>query len=249
MCSVKRRWYVPKVMKAVATGWTLSEDLLQESRLRALGVRHGLSHRRLGPMRSADARDAMAGAAGVRSPLYLTQVHGARVLQAHEDFIGCEADGWVTDEPGVCIGVFAADCLPLLMWNDALTVVGAVHAGWRGLKAGVIASAVRAFGKLGVAPEAVNVAVGPHISGAVYEVGSEFRTLFTGESVFEQDGTLRFDQGIEALAQLHRAGVSSEKTTVSTDCTFTREEELLSYRRDGKRRNMMAFIECPKVAK
>ena len=86
-----------------------------------------------------------------------------------------EADGLVTAEPGVVLAVLTADCAPVLLADPAAGVVGAVHAGWRGLAAGVVEAGVAAMAELGADPAACTGLVGPAVGGCCYEVGPDVR--------------------------------------------------------------------------
>ena len=84
----------------------------------------------------------------------------------------------MTSTPHLAVGVLTADCVPLLMADAAAGVVAAVHAGWKGAKAGVIESAVEAMESLGAHASRIAAAIGPSISQAAYEVGPEFEAAF-----------------------------------------------------------------------
>lgn len=75
-------------------------------------------------------------------PVWLDQVHGTNVVDAHAAGDAPQADGAVTRVPGIVCAVLTADCLPVLLCDRAGTVVGAAHAGWRGLAAGVLGKSV-----------------------------------------------------------------------------------------------------------
>ncbi|MFH1723210.1 MAG: polyphenol oxidase family protein [Elusimicrobiota bacterium] len=156
------------------------------------------------------------------------------------------ADGIISVAPGPSVGVFVADCLPVLLWDDTGRAVGAVHAGWRGLAAGVLQAAVDSFDGIGVAPGSLRAAVGPHIGPCCYRVGPELRPLFRTGSFstgsFSESGGLRLDLGAEARSRLIEAGVSAGCVAVSEDCTACREEDFFSFRRDKIRRSMLALI-------
>lgn len=122
-------------------------------------------------------RRALVGLApDVDRLVLLTQVHGARVVVAEEatgprGTLG-EADGVVTTVPGLVLAVRTADCVPVLF--AAPGGVGAAHAGWRGLVAGVLQETVeRLCEATGCAPSEIQAAVGPHAGPAAYEVGDE----------------------------------------------------------------------------
>ncbi|MEO8331592.1 MAG: laccase domain-containing protein, partial [Gallionella sp.] len=108
-------------------------------------------------------------------PVWLEQVHGTVVANA--DMASClpQADACIArHRDAVCV-VMTADCLPVLLCDKQGSVVGAVHAGWKGLAAGVIEAAVRA---MDVAPQDLMVWFGPAISQDAFEVGAEVRAAF-----------------------------------------------------------------------
>jgi polyphenol oxidase len=112
----------------------------------------------------------------------ITQVHGNTVVVVKENGATPErprADALVSQHPGVALAVVAADCVPLLMADARTGAVGAVHAGWRGTAAGVVAAAVDAMRReFGTRPEDLVVAVGPAIGSCCYEVGTELVDAF-----------------------------------------------------------------------
>src|SRR5262245_55958434 len=123
---------------------------------------------------------AGAGRASLRGrvpsePAWLKQVHGTRVLYLDERNDSLEADGAYTRSPGVVCAVGAADCMPVLFTDEAGTAVGAAHAGWRGLSAGVIEATLLA---MKLPPEKVLVWLGPAIGPKMYEVGVDVRAAF-----------------------------------------------------------------------
>jgi len=96
------------------------------------------------------ANRALIGRVVPSAPAWLRQVHGTRVIDAARVTSGdCEADASVTNQRGVVCAIMTADCLPVLFSDTAGAVVGAAHAGWRGLAAGVLESTVYAMQKLG----------------------------------------------------------------------------------------------------
>ena len=136
-------------------------------------------HRRFGDRSHGDLRiDAdpaeLEGARQAVAPLpwtWLHQVHGAEVVVVTRpgEHAGAEADAAVTDVPGAVLAVNTADCVPVLLSDDAAGVVGAAHAGWRGAEAGVLQATVDAMVRLGADPSRIEAHVGPCISAAAYE--------------------------------------------------------------------------------
>jgi YfiH family protein len=110
----------------------------------------------------------------------LNQVHGNKVIEVNGGTSGQEADGLVTNVKGVAIGIFTADCGPLLFYDPLAEVIGACHAGWRGAKAGIIHNTLNAMENLGAKRSQIFVSLGPTIQQENYEVGPEFPDLIGG---------------------------------------------------------------------
>ncbi|MFA6029238.1 MAG: polyphenol oxidase family protein [Elusimicrobiota bacterium] len=251
------------------------EGLWLEPRLRARGVPHGLTLAALGDMKRPARRAEALAAAGRPGllPCTLLQRHGIRV---HEARVGgdyalasgaarLEGDGWVCAAPGLFTAIYVADCLPLFVWDDRdLSVVGVFHAGWRGLAAGMPRAAVGAFERLGVGPERLSAAVGPHAGACCYKVGPELREHFRPSSfraggknllpapaagpsaagTSRKENDLRLDLGAEAREQFSEAGVDASRVSVSEECTIC-GRGYHSFRRDKQDLRMMAFIAIP----
>jgi YfiH family protein len=174
------------------------------------------------------------------------QRHGATVTRARPRGIVTpgtvfdHCDGLWSDEPGRAMLLLTADCMPVaLVRSEAETpAVGILHAGWRGLLAGILGAGVRALGSRGLV-----AAIGPSIGPCCYEVGEEvarpYREAF-GEDV-AQDGTL--DLWTAAERALRAAGVRDiERSNICTSC---HGERFFSHRRDaGKtgRQGVIAYV-------
>ena len=133
-------------------------------------------------------RRRLLRAVGVAGPLHVVrQVHGAAVarVRAGDDpaaIARIEADALITDDPGVALGVFVADCIPALIVDPRTGAVAAAHAGWRGTVAGVLPAVVRALvDELGARPDDLRVVLGPAIGPCCFEVGAEVVAAFAGE--------------------------------------------------------------------
>lgn len=177
-------------------------------------------------------------------PLWLRQVHGARVADADALEAETHADAAVTRSGGRVLAVLTADCLPVLLCDDAGTVVGIAHAGWRGLAAGVIEAAVAA---MRVAPERLIAYLGPAIGANAYEVGPEVREALLASGAdaaqaFRAKGQDKFlaDLGLLARQRLERLGVS--RVHGGVHCTYADRERFFSFRRDGATGRMASLI-------
>lgn len=180
-------------------------------------------------------------------PHWLKQVHGTAVYRAGAAANGIppEADACVSATPGAVCVVLTADCLPVLLCDQAGTVVGVAHAGWRGLCAGVIERTVEAMNR---PPEELLAYLGAAIGPKAFEVGGEVRDAFVA---LAPEATAAFapaavggkwlaDIYLLARQRLARAGVS--RVYGGGDCTFTDGARFFSYRRDGATGRMAALI-------
>ena len=162
-----------------------------------------------------------------------------------------EADGLITDEPGLCLTIFSADCIPVLLLDPVRRCAAAVHAGWRGTALGIAArAALRMREDYGCRPEHIRAAIGPGISpccfltrddvpGALRDgLGSQAETCIRPA----EDGRWHVDlKGANAL-WLRRAGLSPEHIALCPDCTACRTDRFWSHRVMGERRGGMAAI-------
>lgn len=183
-----------------------------------------------------------------REPDWLNQVHGTAVrIAAGTDGVAAdtaEADAAIARDPSTVVAVLTADCLPILLCAGSGAEIAAIHAGWRGLAAGVIAVTVS---RMATAPGELLAWLGPAISQAAFEVGDEVRQAFVGREAatatcFEPNENGRWQADLYALArlQLHRAGVGA---VYGGDlCTYGDPDRFFSYRRDGRCGRMASFI-------
>jgi len=170
------------------------------------------------------------------------QVHGTGVheVAVPGDAAGVEADVIVCNLPGVAVGVVTADCVPILLASADGRSVAAIHAGWRGLCAGVVAAGVAALPE----PPAA-AAIGPHVGACCYEVDAPVLEAVAARFGPEpppgavwpgRAGHAALDLGSLAAAELVGAGVPGSaigRATVA--CTACDSERFHSYRRDGPR--------------
>jgi YfiH family protein len=180
------------------------------------------------------------------------QVHSAAVVVVDDPKVHCgsaEADALVTSHRLACLTMRTADCVPVLLATRDAGTVAAVHAGWRGVVAGVLSAAIRALcAKASVLAEEVYVAIGPHIGGNAFEVGpevvAEFRAVF-GSSVpiTRTVGAKAFiDLGAALTLQATAAGIPLAQVDGCDLCTHSRPDLFFSHRRDNGVTGRMAAV-------
>jgi len=180
---------------------------------------------------------------------WLSQVHGTRIVAAADSLAQPrEADGCWTQDTGIACAVMSADCLPVLITDATGTAIAAVHAGWRGLAAGVIEAAVAV---LPCDPGALRVWLGPAIGSAAFEVGPEVREAFLatggGDAVaacFKDSGGAKehYLADLRSLAILRLRALGINEVQGVNDCTFENEERYFSHRREGSTGRMACLI-------
>jgi len=177
-------------------------------------------------------------------PVWLEQVHGAVVANADQADCRPQADAcFARHRASVCV-VLTADCLPVLLCDQQGSVVGAVHAGWRGMVAGVIEATVKA---MAVEPENMIAWLGPAISQSAFEVGAEVRDEFCAahpqaSSAFAPGLHGKWFADIYALARLRLNTLGVTHVYGGGLCTYADKEKFFSYRRDGVTGRMGTFV-------
>jgi YfiH family protein len=199
--------------------------------------------------------DRLLAATEMRRALHARQVHGAEVrlhdprgaedrghgARADEPWSGLvladECDGHVTSEPGVLLAVSTADCVPIFVADPAGRTVAVLHAGWRGVAAGMLERGLDAVAPVGRRGQ-LRVHLGPAICGSCYEVGPEvFEAVGLGRPERPQPIDLRRVLADRAIA--HAA--SPDHVTVSEHCTRCTGSGLFSHR-GGDRGRQVGYI-------
>ncbi len=148
------------------------------------------------------------------------------------------ADGVITDKKGIMIGIETADCVPILLCDPAIPVIGAVHAGWRGTAAGIIRNAIRKFKEVFCSePSRLLMAIGPSIGACCYEVDeSVYRaiSLQTGSHYIPENNKYYIDLPKENITQALSEGLRKENIWTSGECTKCGHERFHSYRAEGR---------------
>jgi YfiH family protein len=194
---------------------------------------------------------AAAGCPADAELCHVHQVHGCAVvtMRTGESFdTSRKADAIVGSDPARVLSVRVADCVPVLLAGDDGRTVAAVHAGWRGVIAGVVPAAL---GQMGADAGGMVAAIGPCIGADAFEVGSEvldeFTTAFGGVAPVRRrgggKGTVDLREAVRM--QLVNAGVGAARIDVSDRCTYRDADEFFSHRRDRGITGRMAAIIAP----
>ncbi|UXY17128.1 peptidoglycan editing factor PgeF [Chitiniphilus purpureus] len=178
-------------------------------------------------------------------PVWLTQVHGIAVADATSVRPGARADAVIARQAEAVCAILTADCLPVLLCDVRGSVVGAAHAGWRGLADGVIEATVAA---MAVPPDALLAWLGPAIGPATFEVGDEVRARFVAdqpvaEAAFRAAATPgKWWADLYGLARLRLMRLGVRRIYGGNFCTASDEARFFSYRRDGVTGRMASLI-------
>ncbi|PKM10128.1 MAG: peptidoglycan editing factor PgeF [Gammaproteobacteria bacterium HGW-Gammaproteobacteria-10] len=175
-------------------------------------------------------------------PVWLDQVHGVRVVDAAEAQSPVSADAGYSHLSNIVCAVLTADCLPVLMCSTDGNSIAAVHAGWRGLLAGVIGNTVRALRRSDLL-----VWLGPAIGPNAFEVGAEVRRAFVGKNpknkaAFKPGHNAKWLADIYRLARIELAEAGIDRVYGGEHCTLTEAEYFYSYRRDKVTGRMATLI-------
>ncbi len=186
-------------------------------------------------------------------PLWLRQVHGTQVCDADRliaaaDRSAIVADAALTRRPAQVLAVMTADCLPLLLCADDGSEVAALHAGWRGLAAGIIETTVA---RMHTPPKRLLVWLGPAIGPRAFEVGADVRDIFVHENAAAKAAFSRIASAGSAakclcdlyqLARLRLDRLAVAEVSGGGYCTFSDPEHFFSHRRDRSSGRMASLI-------
>lgn len=158
----------------------------------------------------------------------LKQIHSSTCVagEGRTGHLG-QGDALLENTPGAVVAVKTADCIPVLLADERLHAVAAVHAGWRGTAAAIVEKAVAAMReRFGSRPEDLHAAIGPGIGACCYEVGPEVAEQFG------LGGRVHLDLPAINRRQLREAGIADARIYSSGLCTMCRAGDFHSFRRD-----------------
>ena len=193
------------------------------------------------------------------SLVFSRQVHGAevRVVTAadrHTLFaaVPYEADALVTNQTGLTLTVFTADCVPVLLHDPVHGVIAAVHCGWRSSVADILGNTLREMNALGAQPENIRAAIGPAISACCFEVGPEVPEALRSWLGADAEAYIRPEEGVEGKflvdlkganrARLMQLGLKADSITVSDECTVCKSDKYWSHRATKGQRGSQASL-------
>ncbi|MCL2388980.1 MAG: peptidoglycan editing factor PgeF [Elusimicrobia bacterium] len=169
------------------------------------------------------------------------QVHGTNIVYVTRDTVSPvpASDALITDDKRVILGIYTADCMPVMITSKKGCSAAAIHAGWRGLAGGIIEKTVAMFKKgFNVKGNDLSVYIGPHICGNCYEIGAEVRQAFN-----LLPSISKFSMVGNALERLKIAGISD--VVVSKECTFC-GDNYFSYRKGNKVERILTLAQAGK---
>lgn len=186
------------------------------------------------------------------------QVHEDTVLHATRVAAGLDAprnytaDALVTNDPGLTLTVFSADCIILLLHDPVTRSIGAVHAGWRGTALDLPAKTVREMGRLfGARPRDIRVAIGPGIGPCCFEthddVPDAMREAFGSDvELFIHPLGEKWTVDLKAINgwRLYEAGIRQDLIDICPLCTSCNTDLFWSHRRTGDSRGVQAGAIC-----
>jgi len=175
---------------------------------------------------------------------YTNQVHGNKVravtkddARGHFEPLQYECDGIVTSQNGLPLICFTADCVPVILCDDANGVIGAVHCGWRSSVADILKKAVEEMCTLGADCRSINAAIGPAIGYCCFEVGAEVVKAceeYIGDCAdlvtARKRGKFLLDLKTANARRLVQLGLKEENVSVSQSCTMCENEKFFSHR-------------------
>ncbi|ERI92836.1 hypothetical protein HMPREF1982_01993 [Clostridiales bacterium oral taxon 876 str. F0540] len=177
---------------------------------------------------------------------YLNQIHSSLIYDYDNKVY--EGDALITDKRKTAIGVFTADCVPVLIYDKKIDVIAAVHSGWKGTISGIVINTINKMKKdYNCCASDLVVCIGPHNRLCCYEVGEELIDLFNENELFKNKDIIinnKLDLEKCIIEQLLSAGVLRENIESIKICTFCDENiPLHSYRKQKQQSGrLFSFI-------
>ena len=175
------------------------------------------------------------------------QVHSSIVVYADRKGDFGDADGFFTDKKDITLVIKTADCLPVIVEDAQNGIIGAFHAGWRGIVGDIQKSCIEKMIGIGADPKNIKAAIGPSIHPCHFEVSSDFGDMIGGRGladlyIEEKDGRLFCDLQAMCRDKLVAAGLLCKNIDISPLCTACDTETFFSHRIMGNERGLMCTV-------
>lgn len=225
--------------------YVLKEWLGQKSFKHAFSTRKFGSLRAIKSLEENEKIDQFLAAVGLEKDqlVLMEQIHGDKVKEVtKKDKVKVlpGVDGLVSNQRGIVLGVKTNDCLPVLLVDPQGKIIGAVHAGWRGVLNRIVYKSVKQMIALGARRENVLVGIGPHVGPCCYSVSrrraNQFRREFDDLDgmIYKKKGELALDLAIPVVVQLIKAGIRQQNITFGRQCTACNQKDFFSLRGEGE---------------
>lgn len=178
---------------------------------------------------------------------WVKQVHDSEVVEIRDPnhaTESLEADGLITNIPGIALGIRTADCLPVFLASQSTHTVALVHGGWRGVEKKIIEKTIERFWKgYGVRPQDLKAYLGPAIRRCCYQVGPEFSRYFPREFLIPTPEGFRFDLAGDVKRRFWEKGVGVDAVHDGQDCTVCQNDLFYSYRHEKTEERIFSVIQ------
>ncbi|MBK5239907.1 peptidoglycan editing factor PgeF [Clostridium sp.] len=179
---------------------------------------------------------------------YLNQIHSDIILDFDVDINTKDGDALITDITKTAVGVFTADCVPVILVDVSKGVIAAIHSGWKGTKALIVTKTIeRLQDTYGSIPKDIRVFIGPHIGECCYEVSGDLIEEFTSKEIYNNikiSNNNKLDLQKCILTELAQKGIKKTNIITTNICTACNKHyELYSYRfSENKLGRMFSFV-------
>lgn len=183
--------------------------------------------------------------------IYLKQIHSDKVLRYDRNCPNIknqEGDAIITNEKNVVIGVFTADCVPIILVDEEAQVIAAIHSGWRGTFESITLKTIaKMVNEFNIDAGNIKAYIGPHIRKCCYEVSEDLKMEFLNKKNIMKEELINGNNlNLEAciIDDLKRAGVKDDNISSINLCTYCSDEiKLHSYRKSqGSYGRMFSFV-------
>ncbi len=172
------------------------------------------------------------------------QVHETKIVivEARTSKLFHATDGFLTDKPGIALGVYSADCMPILLWSKDENVVGALHAGWRGVSRKILTRAIGALrSRWGLSPRDIQIHLGPHIRQCCYAVKEETARRFSKVASETRADKIYLSLQKAIQKEAGELGVPQKAIGFDPRCTFC-DKDFFSFRKTKTEERMLSYI-------